>query len=122
MSFLDPFGDDHSHREPGFFSFIRGVAATGSISEGYLVSISGRSPKDWSMRTEIMREDAQGKGPKRLVIHQGRGPAAERDYWGGRWGADIRDTARDTSPKRVETDWEQPYGHPDVKQGRGWFW
>jgi len=102
------------------FSFFRNVAATGSFSEAYLIKVSGTSPRDWSMRAEIARDDAQGKGPKRVVIHEGRGPAAERDYWGGRWRQDIRDTMRDTSPQRVETDWRAPYGHPPANQPPGW--
>jgi hypothetical protein len=106
----------------GLFSFFRLVGQTGSFSEAYLVSVSGTSPRDYAMRTEIMRDDAPGKGPRRVVIHQGRGREAERDYWGGRWRQDIRDTARDTSPQRMETDWRQPYGHPPANRPGGWVW
>jgi len=107
----------------GLFRFFRMVGATGSLSEAYLHHATGTSPADYSMRTEHVRTtEGDTKGPQRVVIHQGRGRAAERDYWGGRWGQDIRDTMRDTSPRRMETDWREPYGHPPANRPSGWVW
>jgi len=108
------------------FSFFRNVAATGSFSEAYLVSVSGTSPRNWHMRTEVMRDDAEGKGPHRVVIHQGRGAAVRKLYDKGSYTRDIQQTARDTSPKQVETDWRQPMGHPRARESGGdhfgWEW
>jgi hypothetical protein len=110
----------------GFISFMRMVGATGSFSEAYLMQASGVGPHNYTMRTEAARVDDQTKGPKRVVIHQGTGPSAQRAYDRRAWGDDIRRTAHNYDMKRPETDWRLPYGQypppPPSHQPRGWFW
>ena len=108
----------------GLISFMRMVGATGSFSEAYLMQASGVGPHNYTMRTEVARVQ-DSKGPRRVVIHQGRGPSAQRAYDRGAWGRDIRDTGRRNDGDRPETDFRRPYGqYPPGRsdQPGGWFW
>lgn len=109
----------------GLFAFMRAVGQTGSFSEAYLVRLTGTSINDYQMRTEVGHLPGDHKGPRRIVIHEGRGRSAERDAWGGRWRQDIHDNARRNDSKVPETDFRRPYGqYPPGQSDKspGWFW